>query len=210
MRSLALLVCLLVLPSVVPALSAAVDYSGQNRTGANFAGQDLTGATLIGTNLTNAHLSSANLTNARLESAILTGATLTGATLTGARFNAATVWPAGFNPAAAGAVNVPIDLGLGLVAHYPFEGDANDATAYANHGVVKGATLTTDRRGVPVFGQPGHHRGPARAAAEPTAVHPQRLVPLVRAARSIRLVRRGRAGQQILVRLLVRVATRLR
>ena len=136
-------------PVAAGAVRISGDYSGQNRTGANFAGQDLSGAVLIGTNLTNANLTNTNLTNARLEGAILTGATLTGTTLTGARFNAATLWPSGFNAAAAGAVSVPIDLGLGLVAHYPFEGDANDVTAYANHGVVKGATLTTDRRGRP-------------------------------------------------------------
>lgn len=33
----------------------------------------------------------------------------------------------------------PLDTGEdGLVAHYPFEGNANDATPYNNHGVIGG------------------------------------------------------------------------
>jgi len=35
-----------------------------------------------------------------------------------------------------------------LVAHYPFNGNANDESGNANHGTVNGATLTTDRHGV--------------------------------------------------------------
>jgi hypothetical protein len=35
----------------------------------------------------------------------------------------------------------------GLVAYYPFNGNANDASGNANNGVVNGATLTTDRLG---------------------------------------------------------------
>lgn len=34
-----------------------------------------------------------------------------------------------------------------LIAHYPFNGNANDVTASANHGTVYGATFTTDRYG---------------------------------------------------------------
>ena len=34
-----------------------------------------------------------------------------------------------------------------LVAHYPFNGNANDESGNANHGAVNGATLTTDRFG---------------------------------------------------------------
>ena len=34
---------------------------------------------------------------------------------------------------------------LGLVARYPFDGDANDYSGNNNHGTVYGATLTTDR-----------------------------------------------------------------
>ncbi|HLF65153.1 MAG TPA: LamG-like jellyroll fold domain-containing protein, partial [Saprospiraceae bacterium] len=45
----------------------------------------------------------------------------------------------------------PIDTGEeGLVAHYPFDGDANDATPYLNHGVIGGN---------PVFEVPGHQHG---------------------------------------------------
>ncbi len=35
----------------------------------------------------------------------------------------------------------------GLVAHYPFSGNANDASSFAHHGMVSNATLTTDRFG---------------------------------------------------------------
>jgi hypothetical protein len=34
-----------------------------------------------------------------------------------------------------------------LVAHYPFDGNANDESVNKNHGTVSGATLTTDRNG---------------------------------------------------------------
>lgn len=37
----------------------------------------------------------------------------------------------------------------GLVAYYPFNGNANDASGNGNHGTVSGATLTTNRFGVP-------------------------------------------------------------
>jgi len=39
------------------------------------------------------------------------------------------------------------DLNKGLVAYYPFNGNANDESGYANHGTVNGATLTYDRFG---------------------------------------------------------------
>jgi hypothetical protein len=38
-------------------------------------------------------------------------------------------------------------LHSGLVAYYPFDGNANDASGNANHGMVNGATLSTDRFG---------------------------------------------------------------
>jgi hypothetical protein len=38
-------------------------------------------------------------------------------------------------------------LSTGLIAHYPFNGNANDVTGNNYHGVVNGATLTTDRHG---------------------------------------------------------------
>jgi hypothetical protein len=41
------------------------------------------------------------------------------------------------------------DLNDGLVAYYPFDGDANDASGNGNDGTVKGATLTEDRFGNP-------------------------------------------------------------
>jgi hypothetical protein len=41
------------------------------------------------------------------------------------------------------------DLGAGLVANYPFGGDANDASGNGHHGVVDGATFAADRFGNP-------------------------------------------------------------
>jgi len=41
---------------------------------------------------------------------------------------------------------IPAD---GLVAYYPFNGNANDASGNGNHGAVHGATLTEDRFGNP-------------------------------------------------------------
>jgi len=38
-------------------------------------------------------------------------------------------------------------LSYGLTAHYPFEGNATDQSGHANHGVVYGATLTSDQNG---------------------------------------------------------------
>ena len=40
--------------------------------------------------------------------------------------------------------NIPTD---GLVAYYPFNGNANDESGNGNHGTVYGATLTTDKDG---------------------------------------------------------------
>ena len=37
------------------------------------------------------------------------------------------------------------DLSDGLVAYYPFNGNANDESGNGNHGTVNGATLTEDR-----------------------------------------------------------------
>ena len=39
------------------------------------------------------------------------------------------------------------DLTTELMAYYPFDGDANDASGNDNHGTIHGATLTTDRFG---------------------------------------------------------------
>lgn len=41
-----------------------------------------------------------------------------------------------------------VDVTTGLVAHYPFNGNANDESGKGNHGTVYNATLTTDRYGV--------------------------------------------------------------
>jgi hypothetical protein len=41
-----------------------------------------------------------------------------------------------------------IDLKNGLVAYYPFTGNAGDSSGNSNHGTVNGATLTTDRFGI--------------------------------------------------------------
>lgn len=43
-----------------------------------------------------------------------------------------------------GNPNIPTN---GLVAYYPFNGNANDESGNSNHGTVNGATLTTDRHG---------------------------------------------------------------
>jgi hypothetical protein len=40
-----------------------------------------------------------------------------------------------------------LDLSAGLVAHYPFDGNANDASGNGHHGTGTGVTLTTDRFG---------------------------------------------------------------
>jgi hypothetical protein len=44
-------------------------------------------------------------------------------------------------------LNPPIDLTTGLVAYYPFSGNAGDSSGNGNHGTVNGATLATDRFG---------------------------------------------------------------
>jgi hypothetical protein len=42
----------------------------------------------------------------------------------------------------------PASLSDGLVAYYPFNGNADDESGKGNHGTVNGATLTTDRFGL--------------------------------------------------------------
>ena len=42
-----------------------------------------------------------------------------------------------------------ININSGLVANYPFSGNANDTGPFLNNGIVHGATLTTDRFGTP-------------------------------------------------------------
>ncbi len=42
-----------------------------------------------------------------------------------------------------------VNLDSGLVAHYPFSGNANDQSGNANNGLVFGATLTSDKSGNP-------------------------------------------------------------
>ena len=41
----------------------------------------------------------------------------------------------------------PVSLNEGLVAYYPFNGNANDESENENHGTVNGAVLVTDRHG---------------------------------------------------------------
>ncbi|MBK8505932.1 MAG: fibronectin type III domain-containing protein [Saprospiraceae bacterium] len=52
------------------------------------------------------------------------------------------------------STGAPVDAGEdGLVAHYPFEGNADDATPYANHGVVAGDVVfeeVPDRGGMAI------------------------------------------------------------
>lgn len=43
----------------------------------------------------------------------------------------------------------PLSLDSGLVAYYPFDGDASDHSGNGNHGCVHGAHLTSDRFGNP-------------------------------------------------------------
>lgn len=43
--------------------------------------------------------------------------------------------------------NVLKKLGNGLIAYYPFNGNANDESGNGNNGVVNGAVLTNDRQG---------------------------------------------------------------
>lgn len=42
------------------------------------------------------------------------------------------------------------DVSSGLVAHYPFDGNANDTSGFNNHGIADGATLVADRFGKPL------------------------------------------------------------
>jgi hypothetical protein len=43
--------------------------------------------------------------------------------------------------------NMPASIQDGLVAYYPFTGNAGDSSGKGNHGTVNGATLTADRNG---------------------------------------------------------------
>jgi hypothetical protein len=42
------------------------------------------------------------------------------------------------------------NLGDGLVAYYPFNGNANDESGNGNHGIVYGATIVEDVNGKPM------------------------------------------------------------
>jgi len=44
-------------------------------------------------------------------------------------------------------IKAQVDLKNGLIAYYPFNGNANDESGNGNNGTVKGAPLTTDRFG---------------------------------------------------------------
>lgn len=45
------------------------------------------------------------------------------------------------------SINAFADLNNGLIAYYPFNGNANDESGHNNNGIVHGASLTTDRFG---------------------------------------------------------------
>ncbi len=47
------------------------------------------------------------------------------------------------------AANADADISSGMVAYYPFAGNAMDESGNGNHGTVNGATLTIDRHGDP-------------------------------------------------------------
>lgn len=47
-----------------------------------------------------------------------------------------------------GITQIPANLRDGLLAYYPFCGNANDVSGNGNNGIVSGATLTTDRFGI--------------------------------------------------------------
>ena len=49
---------------------------------------------------------------------------------------------------AIGALTAPESIEFGLVAHYPFNGNANDESGNGNHGVASNAVLNSDRFGV--------------------------------------------------------------
>ena len=63
------------------------------------------------------------------------------------------------------ATALPPVLQNGLVAYYPFCGNANDESGHGNNGTVFGATITTDRFGLPnraySFIQGNHIKGSA-------------------------------------------------
>ncbi|MCK4447097.1 MAG: hypothetical protein KAW56_08445 [Candidatus Marinimicrobia bacterium] len=44
--------------------------------------------------------------------------------------------------------NEALLITTGLIAYYPFNGNANDESVNGNDGTVVGATLTTDRFGI--------------------------------------------------------------
>ncbi len=58
----------------------------------------------------------------------------------GAKSSGNYVWPV-----RGGTILNPLTLTDGLVAYYPFNGNANDESGNGNNGTVNGATLTTDR-----------------------------------------------------------------
>ncbi len=65
------------------------------------------------------------------------------------RIGMAIVFAAGMlsNPITSVAAENPQDISDGLVAYYKFDGNANDASGYENHGTVYGASPSQDRFG---------------------------------------------------------------
>ena len=131
------------------------DYlnSGANGPGVDYSNRELNlGAyykDLKGANFSNSIVKGnfyrAKLTDANLQGADFSGVDLTHTTLNGATYTIFTKWRAGFDPVAKGAILV--DSSYGLLAWYPFDGNALDMSGNGHHGTVFGATLTDDRNG---------------------------------------------------------------
>lgn len=66
------------------------------------------------------------------------------------------------------------NINQGLVAYWPLNGNAKDATPYSNNGIISGATLVADRKGransaYSIGGNPNHIRVPYSSVLMPTA-----------------------------------------
>ena len=120
---------------------------------ANFEDADFSGADLRKVSLRYSDFGGADFSGADFREADIHGNSGTPIYDGLTNFTGTTITPGGntpFDPVAAGwtFVEAPsAGLDQGLVAHYPFSGNADDASGNGNDGVVHGATLTTDRFG---------------------------------------------------------------